>query len=184
MLHLLHPPGLPPADLVPARAQSPAAPQRRRARIVSLVGQRSVASIGDVPVPELIIDLQAQVDRLRSIRSDLEAYYWDQPEGTEGFGGRRFQVSFWIAKVAQRITDLEYLMLARGQTTVSVVGLGAAEQEVVESAGAVLDRWIHEDECFPDVQRVVGAVLAAADRIVLRAAGGAARLPLDTRSET
>ena len=183
MLHLLHPPGSPP-DLVPARTQVPAAPERRRARIVSLVGHRSVPSMDDDPVLELVIDLQAQVDRLRSIRSDIEAYYWDQPEGTEGFGGRRFQVSFWIAKVAQRIADLEHLMLARGETTVSIVGLGAGEHEAVESAGAVLDRWIHEDECFPDVQRVIGAVLAAADRIVLRAAGGVPRLPLETRGDT
>ena len=173
MLHLLHPPGNPPPDQV-------ATPQRRRARVVSLVGNRSVPSTDDTPELEVLIDLQAQVDRLRSIRSDLEVYYWEQPEGTEGFGGRRFQVSFWITKVAQRIANLEHLMLARGQATVSVVGLAAGEHEATESAAAVLDRWIHEDECFPDVQRVVGAVLAAADRIALRAAGGVARLPLDT----
>jgi len=178
VLHLLHPPGNPPPD------HGAAAPQRRRARIVSLVGNRSAPSTEDAAELELVIDLQAQVDRLRSIRSDLEAYYWEQPEGSEGFGGRRFQVSFWIAKVAQRIADLEHLTLARGAATVSVVGLAAGEQEAVESAGAVLDRWIHEDECFPDVQRVVGTVLAAADRIALRAAGGVPRLPLDTRTDT
>ena len=180
MLHLLHPPGNPPADLVPARTSVPAGTPTRRARIVSLVGHRSVPCMEDVPVLELLIDLQTQLDRLRSIRSDLEAYYWNQPEGTEGFGGRRFQVTFWITKVAQRISDLEQLLMARGETTVSVVGLTPAEQEAVESAGAVLDRWIHEDECFPDVQRVVGSVLAAADRIVLRAAGGIPRQPIET----
>ncbi len=175
MLHLLHPPGNPPPDLASARHPAPAGSPPRRGRIVSLVGHRSVPSAEAPPVLELVIDLQAQVDRLRSIRSDLEAYYWDQPDGTEGFGGRRFQVAFWISKVAQRISDLEQLFMARGETTVSVIGLNQIEQEAVESAGAVLDRWIHEDECFPDVHRVVGAVLAAADRIALRAAGGVAR---------
>ena len=65
-----------------------------------------------------------------------------------------------------------------------VPGLGPKEQESIQRATAVLDQWIPEDESFHDIQRVVGTILSAADRIGLQAAGGVPRLSLEAARDS
>jgi anthranilate phosphoribosyltransferase len=180
VLHVLRPLGNPPAsDSTPALAVlgvSSNDARTRRGTVLAFVGRRSSVAEGETPhMSELTIDIQTQVDRLRSIKSDLEAYYWDQPADGDTPGGRRFQISFWIRQLADRTAALEALLMHQGDPQVVVPGVSPTEREALQSAAAVLDQWIHEDESFHDVQRVVGTILSAADRISLRAAGGVPR---------
>jgi hypothetical protein len=148
----------------------------RPAKVLAFPGHRTTATEGEASLmSEVTLDIQIQVDRLRSIKSDLEAYYWDQPLDGDAPGGRRFQIRFWIRQLADRTAALETLLMHQGDPQVVVPGVSTAEREALQSAAAVLDQWIHEDDSFHDVQRVVGTILAAADRIGLRAAGGMPR---------
>jgi hypothetical protein len=56
--------------------------------------------------------------------------------------------------------------------TVIVADVDPADRQALENAANVLDRWIRDDEPFRDVIGHVTAILSAADRIALRAAGG------------
>lgn len=168
MFHVVRPLGSTPA--------ADEAVRDRPAKILAFPGHRSTATEGEASLmSELTLDIQTQVDRLRSIKSDLEAYYWDQPQDGDAPGGRRFQIRFWVRQLADRTAALETLLMHQGDAHVVVPGVSPAEREALQSAAAVLDQWIHEDDSFHDVQRVVGTILAAADRISLRAAGGTPR---------
>lgn len=117
-------------------------------------------------------DLQPAIDSLRSLRSDLEAYYWEQPPDPTAQGSRRYQVSHWIRQLSDRTAALESIVLHMGTSCLRLPDLAGGEREALRAAAAVLDRWVPEDEVFDRVLEVVAAALAAADRIGLRAAGG------------
>ena len=121
---------------------------------------------------EITLDLQAPIDGLRSIKSDLEAYYWDHPAHDETQRNERFQISFWIRQINDRTAALESLLLHKGTSRIVLAGLTPAERNAVQSAATLLEQWIEEDETFPNVFRAVAAVLGAADRISLKAAAG------------
>src|SRR5262249_42748271 len=56
---------------------------------------------------ELRLDLQAPIDKLRSIRGDLELYYWERPGHGEQHERERYQVSLWIRQVSERTAALQ-----------------------------------------------------------------------------
>jgi hypothetical protein len=120
---------------------------------------------------DAIVDLQAPIDCLRSLRSDLEVYYWEQ-SGDEGLPGtRRDQIRFWIRVLADRTSALEGVVLQKGSPRLL---LEAAEDEHagVVAAVRVLDQWISEEDGFAQVAAAVATILAAADQVGLAAAAG------------
>jgi len=137
----------------------------RRARFGSVA--REVPRMLDVTM-----DLQAPIDSLRLIKSDLEAYFWDYPVEDERRCNERYQIGYWVRQVSDRTAALESILLHKGTARLLVSGMTAAEAEALHSAAAVLDEWIREDESFREVAHKVVAILGAADRIGLRAAGG------------
>ena len=129
----------------------------------------------ETPMPagrETVIDLQTPVDCLRSIKSDLEAYYWDPPVGGEVRPTRRHEIAFWIRLIGDRTGALEALILQKGSSRVVVRGLSDDEHAAVVAAAKVLNQWIQEDEAFPNVLGTIRDILVAGDRIGLGAAGG------------
>ena len=120
----------------------------------------------------MTLDLQTQIDSLRSLKSDLEAYYWDHTGSREGARVERDQITYWIRQIADRTAALEALVMHKGSSRLVVSGVTPTEEEALHAAAAVLDQWIPEDESFKHVLRTVTAVLRATDRIGLRAAGG------------
>jgi hypothetical protein len=124
------------------------------------------------PMPEMIFDLQAPIDSLRSLKSDLEAYFWDHAFDDDARRNERFQIWWWIRQLSDRTAALETILMHKGGARLVLHGVSPAEQEALQSAATVLDQWLHEDETFLHVLQTVAAVLAAADRIGLRAAGG------------
>jgi hypothetical protein len=134
----------------------------------------AVAARENTSMAEMTLDLQPSIDSLRSLKGDLEAYYWDHPSHDEGRRNERFQISWWIRQVSDRTAALEGIIMQKGRSCLVLHAVSSAEQEALQSAATVLDQWIHEDETFHRVMQTVAAVLAAADRIGLRAAGGIA----------
>jgi hypothetical protein len=125
---------------------------------------------------ETIVDLQGPIDSLRSLKSDLEAFYWEQ---TGGDANRRDEVFFWIRVLGDRTSALEGLVLQKGSPRVTIHGLDADEHEAVLAAVRTLDHWISEDEPFAKAAVAIARILAAADRVGLAAATGTALPRLD-----
>lgn len=118
----------------------------------------------------VIFDLRPAIDGLRSLRSDLEAYYWDYPAQ----GSQRYQISHWMRQLSDRAAALEGILLHKGAPRLQLRALPATEHEALEAADTVLDhQWVSENEPFDGVLQMVATALAAADRIGLHAAGGA-----------
>jgi len=137
-------------------------------RTLRVVG-REGAQREMVGTSEMKLDLQGPIDNLRSIIGDLEVYYWER-------GGRhaceRYQIGLWIRQINERTALLLEILLHMRSRTVVVADVDPADREALENAANVLDRWIRDDEPFRDVIGHVAAILSAADRIALRAAGG------------
>ena len=126
---------------------------------------------------EAVVDLQAPIDCLRSIKSDLEAYYWNHEGDGELQESRRFQISFWIRLITDRTATLEGLLFQKHSSRLVVRGLTTEESAALVDASKVLDQWIHEEETFATVLLTIGRLLAAADCIGLSAAGGTPVVP-------
>jgi len=122
----------------------------------------------------MILDLQPAIDGLRMLKSDLEAYYWDQPM----HGSRREQIGYCIRQLSDRAGALESIVFAKGTVRVRVGDLAAEESRALAAATAMLDMWMTEGEPFERTLQIVADALASADRIGLRAAGGTPDLGL------
>lgn len=122
---------------------------------------------------DLGLDLQGPIDSLRSIRSDLELYYWERPGHGEQQERERYQVSFWIRQVGERTAALEGILLHMGTPSI-VLSAGTTEGEALRNAARRLGCWIREEEPFDQVLHTVAGILNAADVICLGAAGGRA----------
>jgi len=123
---------------------------------------------------DLDLDLQAPIDNLRSIKGDLELYYWERPGHGEQRERERYQVSVWIRQVSERTAMLEGILLHMGTPSIVLTAVGAADREALENAAKLLGCWIRDDEPFEQVLHTVAAILRAADIICLGAAGGKA----------
>ena len=119
------------------------------------------------------LDLQVPIDNLRSIKCDLELYYWERPAAHRDQQDReRYQVGIWIRQVSDRTATLEAIQLHMGTSTIVLPPAGTVELEALRSTTALLGCWIRDDEPFGQVRRTVAAILGAADVISLAAAGG------------
>jgi len=142
-------------------------------KVVLLRGRAAPGPSGEKPGgSDLRLDLQAPIDNLRSIRGDLELYYWERPGHGEQRERERYQVSLWIRQVSERTTALEGIVLHMGSSSVALTAVDAAEREALGSSAKLLARWIGDEEPFEHVLRTVAAILQAADVICLSAAGG------------
>jgi len=142
-------------------------------KIVLLRGRGGAGPVAQPPSTEVLrLDLQGPIDALRSIRGDLELYYWERPGQGEQQERERYQVSLWIRQVAERTAALESILLHMGTSALVLNAVGTSEREALRSAARFLGCWIREEEPFEQVLRTVAGVLNAADVIALRAAGG------------
>ena len=162
---------------------APSRPGRARAGSalrLKVVPLRPSAAPPEVPpavTREIMVDLQGPIDCLRSIKSDLEVYFWEQSEPAE-VESRRDQIGFWIRSIADRTIALESIVMQKRSPRLLVRGLQPDEDEEIAAAVKRLDQWIREDESFPLVARMIAGMLAAADRIGLGAAGATALAPV------
>lgn len=157
---------------VPRTFVSPLPRPAPRPRVVPIRPRLAVAE--PLPPPlgsEATIDLQAPIDGLRLLRGDLEAYYWALP-AEEDAGGRRYQVGLWMREVGGRTATLEAIVMHHASARLRVGGVSAEEAAALWHASRVLESSIGDEEPFARVLERVAAVLAAADRLALRAAGG------------
>jgi hypothetical protein len=122
-------------------------------------------------MPDMILDLQPAIDGIRSLRSDLEAFYWHRAtDGSEG--SQRFQISYWIRQLSDRSAALDDIVMRMGSWCLLLPAVSAGEARALQEAVAALEKWVDEDDPFDRALQVVTTALAAADRIGLRAAGG------------
>jgi hypothetical protein len=146
---------------------------RPRPKVVSLHGRGAPAAAEAPGRSSFRFDLQVPIDNLRSIRSDLELYYWERPAAhREQQARERYQVGLWIRQVSERTAMLEGILLHMGTPALVLPPAAAVEREALRSATALLGCWIRDDEPFGHVLHTVAAVLNAADVISLAAAGG------------
>jgi hypothetical protein len=121
--------------------------------------------------PDLTIELDRSIDGLRSLKSDLEAYYWGRPAGGSQ-DLERFQISHWVREVADRSAALESIALHKGSSRLRLSRVSRSERRKLQDALAALEQCVYEEYAFDRVLLIVLAALAAADRTGLRAAGG------------
>jgi hypothetical protein len=122
-------------------------------------------------VRAVVFELQSVIDGIRSLRSDLEAYYWDCPmDGPHE--SRRFQIGHWIRLLSDRGAALESIVMQKGTSRLALGDVSEAEAKGLREAVDVLQQSIYDDDPFEHVRRLLTAALAAADRTGLRAAGG------------
>jgi hypothetical protein len=147
--------------------------ERPRPKVVPLRGRGAPVAMAEVPgTPSFRLDLQVPIDNLRSIKGDLELYYWERPAAHEQQESERYQVSLWIRQVSERASMLEGILLHMGTPSIVLPPASAVEREALRSATALLGCWIRDDEPFGHVLHTVAAILNAADVIGLAAAGG------------
>ena len=132
---------------------------------------------------ETVIDLQTPIDCLRSIKSDLEVYYWEPTGPGDARPARAHEVAFWIRLIGDRTGALEALVLQKGSSLVVAYGLADDEHDAIVAAAEVLNQWIPEDVALPKALAAVREILAAPDRIGLGAAG-ATPAPANARPST
>jgi hypothetical protein len=144
-------------------------------KVVLLRGRGGLGPVGQPPgSSDLRLDLQGPIDSLRSLRGDLELYYWERPGHGEQQERERYQVSLWIRQVSERTAALEGILLHMGTASLVLSSVGTAGGEALRSAARLLGCWIREEEPFEQVLHIVAGVLNAADVICLGAAGGRA----------
>lgn len=162
------------ADAWPA-GQSGVGNPRPGPKIVLLRGRGSPGPAAERPgTSDLRLDLQGPIDNLRSMKGDLELYYWERPGHGEQRDRERYQISLWIRQVSERTAMLEGILLHMGTPSILLTAVDAAKGEALENAAKHLGRWIRDDEPFENVLDTVAAILAAADSISLGAASGQA----------
>jgi len=162
------------ADAPPA-GQSGVRITRPGPKIVLLRGRGGPGPALERPgTTDLRLDLQPPIDNLRSVKGDLELYYWERPGDGEQRERERYQVSLWIRQVSERTAMLEGVLLHMGTPSIVLTAVGGTEREALENATKLLGRWIRDDEPFEQVLHTVATILRAADIICLAAAGGKA----------
>src|SRR5262249_44578149 len=98
-------------------------------KIVLLRGRGGAGPVAQPPGAEdLRLDLQGPIDGLRSIRGDLELYYWERPGHGEQHERERYQVSLWIRQVTERTAALEGILLHMGTPALVLNGVGTGER--------------------------------------------------------
>jgi hypothetical protein len=142
-----------------------------RGKVVRLAVGKGVGPMREGRASHVTLDIQGPIDDLRSLRSDLELYYWNlPPDGPDG--SARFQVGLWMRLVGDRIAALEAILMHKGSRQV-LVAVDPATAEPVEHLHRALHAWIPEDRPLAEVQARVADILRAADAIALTAGGGA-----------
>src|SRR5262245_33884512 len=87
---------------------------------------------------DVTIELQLAIDGLRSLRSDLEAYYWDRPRDSPE--EQRFQVSHWIRQLSDRDSALEGIVLHKGASRLLLPNVTAALAKQLQQAMIAVER--------------------------------------------
>jgi hypothetical protein len=134
-----------------------------------------VVSDARIVTSDVAIDLQVPIDALRSLKSDLEAYYWDRAGEGERGAAERYQIGFWVRQVTDRTAALESIVMHQGTALLLVPALTPAEAEGLERAGHPGAQWVREGDGFGEVREKVATMLQLADRIGLKAAAGRPR---------
>jgi hypothetical protein len=122
-------------------------------------------------MPDMVFDLQPAIDGIRSLRCDLEAYYWHRAaDGSQD--SQRFQISHWMRQLSDRSEALDGIVIRMGSWRLLLPDVSGAEARALQEAVTALEQWVDEDDPFDRALQVVTTALAAADCIGLRAAGG------------
>jgi hypothetical protein len=120
------------------------------------------------------IEIDAQIENLRGLKSDLEECYWSISEA--GNSEVRFAVGVAIEQLGQRIGALEAIVRHHGSPEVDFGHATPAEVRAIDLLLEVLDRELvlepgqFANRFWPQVRQV----LAAADDLMLVAARGVA----------
>jgi hypothetical protein len=122
--------------------------------------------------PSVEVDLQAQIDRLHAVKTELELAYWDHPGEGERAVREREQIRFWVRQVAGRAGALESILMDKRAPRVRVHLHDVWRIEEIEEACRALAAGIPEGLPFEGVLARVAAILRAGDTLGLAAAGG------------
>jgi hypothetical protein len=117
------------------------------------------------------IDLEAQIENLRGLKTDLEACYWDAAASEPGL---RFPLGIAIGQLAQRITALEEVVRHHGTDEIDLQHIPLEEYRAVERALTVLDGelTLEKGTRATKLWARVRAVLIAADDLLFATARG------------
>jgi hypothetical protein len=129
------------------------------------------------------IDVEAQIENLRGLKTDLDACYAAAVE--PGESGNRFALGIAIGQLAQRIIALEEVVRHFGCDEVSFAHLPADEYRAVERALQVLDGEIvvEPGARAGKLWARIRTVLGAADDLLLATARGE-RVPSEDEYRT
>ena len=121
---------------------------------------------------DLTIDLDAQIENLRGLKSDLEEHYWTIAETPPG---HRYAFGVAIAQLGQRITGLEEVVRHHGGDEVTVWLRSLDESRAIDRALGVLDGEFLVEPGTPEARiwPRVRSLLGAADELLLATARGA-----------
>lgn len=118
------------------------------------------------------IDLDAQIESLRGLKTDLDEHYWVLSEA--GDEGLRYAFGMAIAQFAQRIAALEDVVRHHGGDEVTFPHLTADENRTLGRALELLDGEFVIEPHAPqsELWNRVRALLSAVDALTLAAARG------------
>lgn len=120
----------------------------------------------------LTIDLDAQLENLLGLKSDVEEYYWSVANEAEP--NVRFGLGLALSQLAARIGALEEVVRHHGGGEVTIGRLTIEESRALERSLALLDGEFVVEAATPTTRlwAMVRGLLAAADDVVLATARG------------
>ncbi len=135
--------------------------------------------LSGAPMSPLTIDVDAQIENLRGLKTDLEEHYWSVAEA--GDTRTRYALGVAIEQLGQRIGALEDVVRHHGGDDVTVAALTIDESRTLDRALAVLDGEFVVEPGSRDSRLWdrVRTLLAAADELLLATARGDLARALD-----
>jgi len=120
----------------------------------------------------LTIDVDAQIENLRGLKTDLDEHYWSVAEA--GDTRNRYALGIAIEQLGQRIGAIENVVRHHGGDDVTVGTLTIDESRALDRALAVLDGEFVVEPGSRDSRlwARVRTLLAAADELLLATARG------------
>ena len=124
-------------------------------------------------MPALTIDVDAQIENLRGLKTDLEDCFWSVDEHADA--STRYALGVAISEIARRMVALEDVVRHLGSEEVGLTVSGD-HARTIDRALRVLDGEFVADRTGPDdkMWTRIRALLEAADDVLLAAARGSA----------
>jgi CHASE3 domain sensor protein len=116
---------------------------------------------------DLLINLDEEINKLRSRCGELDKLYGDPPGPTqEDIINQMDKIVFWIGEINQKVTALERIKANKAAAQITVRGLTSEEIDRAQKAMSALNKVIQKAQTFNQILTTVTAILNGANTVI------------------